>query len=143
MPAAGKTAMALELMALEAPALDGWLRWLQATPFATLIAENDNLFPFIESVHVVAIALVIGTIAIVDLRLLGLASRDRAAGRLIGEVLPYTWAAFGVAEIAGGLIFPSNAASYANNFYFQGNLLLIGPAGLNVRTFPRLSGRRV
>jgi hypothetical protein len=143
MPAAGKTAMALELMALEAPALDGWLRWLQATPFATLIAENDNLFPFIESVHVVAIALVIGTIAIVDLRLLGLASRDRAAGRLIGEVLPYTWAAFGVAAIAGGLMFASNATTYAYNFYFQGKLLLMGLAGLNMAIFHLFTGRDV
>src|SRR3979409_1720926 len=103
MPTAGKAAMALELMVLEAPALDGWLRLVAGTRFATLIAENDNLFPFIESVHVIAIALVIGTIAIVDLRLLGLASRDRAPRRLIGEVLPYTWAPLGVAGVAGGV----------------------------------------
>ncbi len=124
-------------------AFDQWLRWLQATPFATVIAENDNLFPFIESVHVLAIAIVIGTIAIIDLRLLGLASRDRAVGRLIGEVLPCTWIAFGVAATAGSLMFASNATTYAYNFYFQGKMVLMGLAGLNMVVFHFISGRDV
>jgi Family of unknown function (DUF6644) len=135
--------MPLELLAFEVPALDRWLRWLQETRLATVIAENDNLFPFIESIHVLAISLVIGTIAIVDLRLLGLASRDRAAARLIGEVLPYTWAAFGAAAVAGGLLFASNATTYAYNFYFQGKMLLMGLAGINMTVFHLFTGREV
>ena len=35
-----------------------------------LVRENDLLFPFIESVHVLAVCLVVGSIAVVDLRLL-------------------------------------------------------------------------
>ena len=38
--------------------------------------------------------LVVGSIAIVDLRLLGLASLDRALTRLTANVLPCTWVAF-------------------------------------------------
>jgi len=47
-----------------------------------LVRENDLLFPFIESVHVLAVCLVVGSIAVVDLRLLGFASVDRPVGRL-------------------------------------------------------------
>jgi hypothetical protein len=123
--------------------IDHWLQWLQATPLATEIAENDNLFPFIESVHVLAISLVLGTIAIVDLRLLGLASRDRPAARLIGEVLPYTWSAFAIAAIAGGLLFASNATTYAYNFYFQGKMILMVLAGVNMSVFHLFAGRTI
>jgi hypothetical protein len=123
--------------------VDQWLHWLQETPFAILIAESDNLFPFIESVHVLAISIVLGTIAIVDLRLLGLASRDRPAGRLIGEVLPYTWGAFAVAAIAGSLLFASNATTYAYNFYFQGKMILMALAGLNMAVFHLFTGRTI
>src|SRR6266699_6036891 len=79
--------------------IDTPLRSLQATSIATAIRENESLFPWVESFHVLAITLVIGSIAIVDLRLMGLASRERAAGRVASEVLRCTWAAFALAVI--------------------------------------------
>jgi len=89
--------------------LDALLRSLEATSIATAIRENDFLFPWVESVHVLAITLVVGSIAIIDLRLLGLASLDRALTRLTANVLPCTWTAFAVAAISGALLFASNA----------------------------------
>ena len=58
--------------------------------------QNDILFPWIESVYVLAIVIVVGTISIVDLRLLGIASLDINAKRLMRDVIPYTWGAFAV-----------------------------------------------
>jgi len=115
--------------------LDRVLGWLQATAVATTISENEILFPWIESIHVLAIVLVVGTISIVDLRLLGVASRDRAVGRLMADVLPYTWGAFAVAAITGSLMFSSDAVHYAHNFYFRGKLVLLALAGLNMAVF--------
>jgi hypothetical protein len=115
--------------------LDNALDWLQATAVAKAISEDEILFPWIESVHVLAIVLVVGTITIVDLRLLGVASRDRAVGRLMRDVLPWTWGAFATAAITGTLLFSSNARTYAHNFFFQGKLVLLTLAGLNMAIF--------
>jgi hypothetical protein len=115
--------------------LDRALEWLQATVVAKAIRENEILFPWIESVHVFAIVMVVGTIFIVDLRLLGVASLDRAVSRLMHDVLPYTWGAFVIAAITGSLLFSSNAKSYAHNFFFQGKLVLLALAGLNMAVF--------
>jgi hypothetical protein len=115
--------------------VDRALRWLQATPVATTISENENLFPWIESVHVLAIVLVVGTISIVDLRLLGVASLDRPVRRLMGDVLPLTWGAFAVAAITGLLMFSSDAVHYAHNFFFRGKLILLALAGINMAVF--------
>ena len=52
------------------------LEWLQQTSLAVGIRDSLFVFPLIESVHVVGLALVFGTIAIVDLRLLGLGRRS-------------------------------------------------------------------
>jgi hypothetical protein len=46
------------------------LTWLDTSTLAVFIRESTWGFPTIESIHVIAISLVIGTIAIVDLRLL-------------------------------------------------------------------------
>ena len=111
------------------------LGWLQTTPVAKAISENEILFPWIESVHVLAIVLVVGTISIVDLRLLGVASLDRAVSRLMHDVLPYTWGAFVIAAITGLLMFSSDAVNYAHNFFFRGKLVLLALAGLNMAVF--------
>ncbi len=115
--------------------IDRALGWLQTTRIATAIAENEILFPWIESVHVLAIVLVVGTISIVDLRLLGIASLDLRVRRLMRDVIPYTWGAFAVAAVTGLLMFSSDAVHYAHNFLFRGKLVLLALAGLNMAVF--------
>src|ERR1700680_5074838 len=115
--------------------LDRALAWLATPTIATTISENEIIFPWIESVHVLAIVLVVGTISIVDLRLLGVASLDRTVRRLMRDVLPYTWGAFAVAVTTGSLMFSSDAVHYAHNFFFRGKLILLALAGLNMAVF--------
>jgi hypothetical protein len=111
------------------------LQSLQDTTIATAIREGESLFPWIECVHVLALTLVIGSIAILDLRLMGLASRDRSVVQTTTSVLPLTWTAFLFAAISGGLLFSSNATTYAHNFYFQVKVALIAVAGVNMATY--------
>ena len=115
--------------------IDRALDWLQTTAIANAIGENEILFPWIESVHVLAIVLVVGTISIVDLRLLGFASLDLNVRRVMRDVIPYTWGAFAVAAITGSLMFSSDAVHYAHNRMFQGKLVLLALAGLNMGLF--------
>jgi len=123
--------------------LERALSWLQSTAIATTISENELLFPWIESIHVLAIVLVVGTIVIVDLRLIGIASLDRAAGRLMRDVLPFTWTAFVIAAITGSLLFVSNAKDYAHNFFFEGKLVLLALAGANMALFHLVGARDI
>jgi hypothetical protein len=111
------------------------LQSLYETHLAAQIRENELAFPLIETVHVLAITLVVGSIAVVDLRLLGGASRERLVSRVANDVLPVTWTAFCVAAISGFLMFMSNAPAYSRNGYFQAKILLLALAGLNMALF--------
>jgi len=115
--------------------LDTFLQSLQDTSFATAIREDATLFPWIECFHVLALTLVIGSIAIMDLRLLGVASKDRGVAQTAAAVLPVTWTAFALAVLTGSLLFSSNATTYAHNFYFQVKLVLITLAGVNMGVY--------
>ncbi|HEX4025376.1 MAG TPA: DUF6644 family protein [Steroidobacteraceae bacterium] len=115
--------------------------WLHATALAETIRESSYLFPWIESIHVLALTLVVGSISIVDLRLLGIASRDRSAAQLMAEVLPFTWTAFIVALLSGGTLFTSHAVGYAQNFQFRMKMLLLALAGINMLVFHLFTGR--
>jgi hypothetical protein len=115
--------------------IDRFFDWLQGIPIAVAMRENDVLFPWIESFHVLAIVLVVGTISIVDLRLIGVASRNRALTLVLREVLPYTWMAFAVAAVTGSLLFASNATKYAHNLFFQAKMMLLLIAAANMAIF--------
>ena len=108
-----------------------------------LVRENDLLFPFIESVHVLAVCLVVGSIAVVDLRLLGFASVDRPVGRLMRSILPITVGAFGLAVAAGSLLFISHASKYLENRFFMAKITLIALAGVNMAVFHLIGARNL
>jgi hypothetical protein len=108
-----------------------------------LVRENDLLFPFIESVHVLAVCLVVGSIAAVDLRLLGFASVDRPVGRLMRSILPITVGAFGLALAAGSLLFISHASKYLENRFFIAKITLIALAGVNMAVFHLIGARNL
>src|SRR5689334_12870452 len=112
--------------------VDSDLAFLANTGFAKGISQGAVAFPMLESVHVLAIATVVGTITIVDLRLLGYRSHRRGVRQLVRDLLPYTWAAFAVAFLAGSLLFISNAPKYAHNEQFQLKLVLILAAAINM-----------
>jgi hypothetical protein len=112
-----------------------FLLWLESTSPAVAISESSWLFPSIESVHVIAIALVVGSITMVDLRLLGLNLKERRVAELTREVLPWTWASFCAAVISGALLFSSNATHYWGTVPFRAKMLLLALAGVNMLVF--------
>jgi hypothetical protein len=118
-------------------------QWLYDTPLASTIRSSELAFPWLESVHVLAIALVLGSIAVADLRLLGLASVKRPVTQLLDEVLPITWVSFVVAAITGLAMFASNAVDYSNNTPFQLKMLMLVLAGLNMLVFQLITFRGV
>jgi hypothetical protein len=118
-----------------------FLKWLQATPLAVFIHQSKPAFTTVEIVHVAAVALVIGTIAIVDLRLLGVASTKRPFTELARKVLPGTWVAFVIAALAGSLLFISQAAEYFWNTVFQIKMLIMVLSGINMLIFEFITAR--
>ena len=114
---------------------DRFLQWLESTPPAIAISESSWLFPGIESLHVLAIALVVGSITMVDLRLLDINLRERPVGELIAEVLPWTWTSFAVALFSGALLFSSNATHYWSTVPFRAKMVLLALAGINMLAY--------
>lgn len=105
------------------------------TGWATAIRESEVVFPVIETVHVMALALIVGTIAVVDLRLLGVVLRDAPAGDVERRIVPITWVGFAVMALSGGLLLASEAAKIIHNPAFIVKFVAMGLAGANVALF--------
>jgi hypothetical protein len=121
--------------------LQTFFEWLQNTSLAVKVGEN--WFPYVESAHVVFLALVAGSILTVDARLIGFASRQLRFTYVSDQLLPWTWGAFIGATITGVMLFIANAAHYAGNFPFQVKMVLLVLAGINMLYFQFVTYRGV
>jgi hypothetical protein len=120
-----------------------FLEWLQETPLSQYIRQSEWAFPTIESLHVIALTIVFGTIAVVDLRLCGLASTNRRFSEMADELLPWTWGAFVLAAIFGGLLFISHALIYFNNTAFRLKFIFMFFAAVNMLIFELVTRRSI
>jgi hypothetical protein len=93
--------------------------WLATSPWANAMNGPEWAFPVVQSLHFMGFALSIGTIAIVDLRLLGLAARKQTAAQLAADLAPWTRAGLAVMLITGFLMFSADAVRYRVNPSFQ------------------------
>ncbi|HEY2844492.1 MAG TPA: DUF6644 family protein [Bryobacteraceae bacterium] len=119
------------------------LKSLEASGLATRIRDSAFLFPMIESTHVIGLALVFGTIAIIDLRLLGIASTHRSFQRMASDILKWTWGAFALTVVTGSLMFITNAPVYFHNVFFRTKMLLLALTGINMLVFELTAGRTI
>ncbi len=116
---------------------------LEQSGIGTTIASNEWMFPTIETIHVFALVTVIGAIAIMDLRLLGITSRNRTIKAVENDTIPVTWIGFAIAVVTGLLLFVSKATTYMANPYFLWKMGLMAIAGINMAIFHRIISKGV
>ena len=114
--------------------LESFWSWLEGTELAIRIGESW-WFPLLESLHVVAVALVVGAILMLDLRLLGVTARSYAVSRLSNDLLLWSWCGFAMAVVTGIGLFITRAYYYVGNPAFQAKLALLLFAGINIAVF--------
>ena len=110
-------------------------QWLYNLPWVVQLEESDNLFPIIESVHVLSIALMAGTLITVDLRVLGATFPNEPVRRIAETLLPYTWAGFLLMVATGLPLFAAESVKLINNPAFLVKLVLLALAGANAALF--------
>jgi len=123
--------------------INALLKAIEASGLATGIRDALWLFPLIESTHVIGLSLVFGTILIIDLRLLGVASTRRSFQQMASDILKWTWAAFALTVLTGSLMFITNARVYYHNSFFRTKMVLLVLSGINMLVFELTAGRTI
>jgi hypothetical protein len=116
---------------------------IELSPIGDWVASSSWAFPTLECVHVVAICTVFGTVAMMDLRLLGLASKENRVTELSRDALTWTWGAFALAALSGTALWMSKAHVYMRDPWFYAKMILIGVAGVNMAIFHVVTWRTI
>ena len=112
----------------------GFLGWLEATPLSLAMRSSLWLYPIVEIFHIVGFALLVGGIAMFDLRVLG-ASRFLPVQGLGRHLLPWSVASLLLIVPAGLMMFSAHPHEFVDNRVFVLKLTLIAAAGINALLF--------
>jgi hypothetical protein len=116
--------------------------WLEALEISAEIGATW-WFPLFESIHVVSSTFIVGSILMVDLRLVGCAAVRHPVSRIVREVIPWTYAASAMSVATGAGMFATRASHYAANPAFQIKMALLVLAALNMAVFHLVSARDI
>jgi len=115
---------------------------IETLPLAVALRDSAPLHAAVATVHLVGVALLVGSVAMIDLRLLGL-SRALPVRRLAAHVLPWTAASFLLIVPSGLLMFLARAGELVGSPLFALKMLLILAGGTNAALFHAATFRGV
>lgn len=114
--------------AVNAP-VNALLRFEQWTPIVTL-KSSVYAYPLLEVLHIIALAIVFGTIVIVDLRIMG-RMKQLPLDSLVKAILPYTLCGFVISVITGLTMFTMRISELIANPMFIAKICLLFSVGTN------------
>jgi hypothetical protein len=117
------------------------LVWLKATPLSEATRVYPWVWPVCETLHFVGLAMLVGIIGLIDVRLLGFFRRVPLAE--LRKLLPYGIAGFVINLITGVVFVVGAPEQYVYNTAFYYKLLFLAVAGLNALLFEIFYGRRL
>ncbi|HWA37192.1 MAG TPA: DUF6644 family protein [Burkholderiales bacterium] len=107
---------------------------IEASGLGQAMRQSLWLYPIVEIVHLLGLALLFGSIVVLDLRLLGFGRRISVKS-LAGHVLPWTAASFVLIVPSGLAMFTAHAMDFIGNPVFALKIGLILAAGINAAVF--------
>src|SRR5690554_3692913 len=110
-----------------------FLVWLESTPIADAITTSVWMYATFETIHYIGLAMLVGSIMLIDLRLLGVA-RSLPLPSMLG-LLPWVWAGFLINVMTGTLMFIYGATSFGTKWMFILKMVLMAAAGINALVF--------
>jgi hypothetical protein len=81
--------------------LSHFATWLSNTPVSLFIQNELWIIPAVQCAHILAIAVVLSSVAMINLRILGFAGRDTSLAQTAHRHLPWIWSALVVLAITG------------------------------------------
>jgi len=99
--------------------MDSFYQMLFHNSFLSYINSSAVLSDIMEASHYLGFMLLVGSAAIVNLRILGLAGRGRTVASLARDLFPWMWMGFAFAFVSGFVMFAGAAPDFGHSWVFQ------------------------
>jgi hypothetical protein len=105
--------------------LDRFCAWLDQTPLSQTIQTTGWVVPTVQTVHILAVAAVMASILMIDLRLLGVLGREQPVARVSERFRPVIWWTLPILLASGILMIIGEPVRSIENPIFQLKMALL------------------
>ncbi len=105
--------------------LESFAAWLGRTPLSAFVANQAWVVPTVQTVHILAITVVMGSVAIFHLRILGLVERSQSINALAARFLPPSAVAILVLAATGFLMIAGEPTRAIFRYVFWAKMTLL------------------
>jgi len=105
--------------------LERFCDWLSNTPFSLMIQSVNWIIPAVQTVHILCVAVVMSSMAMLDLRLIGLVGRRRAISEMAGRFVPWVWRTLVVLAASGSILIIGEPSRELLNPYFRAKMVML------------------
>jgi hypothetical protein len=117
--------------------------WLAATSASIALHESRYMYLIVLTIHVLTLCVLVGTTAMLDLRLLGLTLQRVSASEVLTRLQPWITAGFLVMITSGSLLFYADPVLKYRNPFFRLKMVTLILVGVNAWVFQRTVYRNV
>jgi len=93
-------------------------KWFDATPISQIIRNSTYIFPVVEVLHLFGLTLLLGTMTVIDMRMLGVGMRRQSVAQVAGQLAPWSIGGAALTIVSGILLFLSEAMKCYGNAAF-------------------------
>ena len=105
-----------------------FIDWLAATEASQVIQRVFWIIPTVQIAHILAISVVLASMAMFDLRLLGLAGTRNSIASLSRRFMPWLWGALIVLALSGSILIVGEPKRALGNVAFELKMALLATA---------------
>ena len=109
------------------------LDWIESSWFGHLAGKHGWVFGLAETMHFMGLSMLLGAMAVLDLRMLRVLRRIPIAKLL--DLIPLAIVGFAIQALTGSAMFAAHPGDYWSNLAFRAKMALIVVTGLNALWF--------
>jgi uncharacterized membrane protein SirB2 len=109
----------------DATMIQSFCDWLSNTPLSLKIQTVMWIIPAVQSVHILCVAIVMSNMAMLDLRLIGVAGRKQPLSKMVTRFVPWVWGTLPVLLTTGVILIIGEPARELLNPYFRAKMLML------------------
>ena len=99
--------------------------WLSATPLSVAFQSANWFVPLVQTIHIIAIAILLTAVYVIAFRLAGLTRGRQSLPTMMAQSTPWIWIALAVLLFTGALLTITEPGRELLNWVFRVKMLLV------------------
>jgi hypothetical protein len=104
--------------------------WLSNTPISLKIQTVLWIIPAVQTIHILSVSIVMASMAMLDLRLMGIAGKRQPISRMVTRFVPWVWRVLLILATTGAILIIGEPGRELLNWAFRTKMAMVATVSL-------------